>query len=91
MPLQESVGQAFSVLRNIPGLSRDMLFVTTKAGFVDKATADALLQSRAVDAGDLVQGVHCLHPACLEASLKRSLARMHLVSVRCCCLPRIFS
>ena len=89
-PLQEVVGHALGVVRSYLGLTREMLFLSTKAGFLSQADADSLLQSRAIDAGDLVQGSHCLHPACLDFSLKRSLARMNVGTVRlrsdCACV-----
>ena len=58
-----------------------MLFLSTKAGFLSQSDAEGLLQSRAIDAGDVVDGQHCLHPACLDLSLKRSLQRMHVNTV----------
>ena len=78
------MGHALGVVRSYLGLTREMLFLSTKAGFLSQADADSLLQSRAIDAGDLVQGMHCLHPACLDFSLKRSLARMNVGTVRFC-------
>ena len=79
--LQEVVGHALGLLRGYSGLTREMVFLSTKAGFLSQADVDGLLQSRAMDAGDLVQGTHCLHPACLDFSLKRSLARMNVGTV----------
>ena len=76
------MGHALGLLRGYSGLTREMVFLSTKAGFLSKADVDGLLQSRAMDAGDLVQGMHCLHPACLDFSLKRSLARMNVGTVR---------
>lgn len=86
--LQVAVGRALSVLRGVSAISgiagmtgREMIFLSTKAGFVAAAQAKALLQNAAISDADLVQGIHCIHPACLEASLVRSLTNMHVETV----------
>jgi aryl-alcohol dehydrogenase-like predicted oxidoreductase len=58
-----------------------MVFVSTKAGFVDDATAKKLLEQGAVRKAD-VAGGHCLHPACLKASVATSLERLQLHTVQ---------
>lgn len=40
--------------------------------------ASQLLKEDVVTQADILQGHHCIHPKCLEASLKRSLTRLGL-------------
>ena len=61
-------------------LTRDMLFVSTKAGFMDTGLLHELLSSNTISKRDVVHG-HCMHPACLEASLNLSLQRLNLETV----------
>eukprot|EP00798_Chlamydomonas_sp_ICE-L_P031592 gene31592-6786_t len=64
-----------------PDITRDMLFISTKAGFVQPDMVKALIKEGKILPGDVAGGKHCIHPSCLEASLKQSLSRMHLEKV----------
>lgn len=57
-----------------------MLFVSTKAGYVDAE----LLRAAGLAEGshDVADGPHCVHPRCLGASLGRSLRSLKLATVR---------
>mmetsp|Transcript_37908 Transcript_37908/g.67958 ORF Transcript_37908/g.67958 Transcript_37908/m.67958 type:complete len:331 (-) Transcript_37908:951-1943(-) len=76
------VGAALGSLIKVGSISREMLFIGTKAGFFSDAP-DFKEQARA--AGEVPEGVvlngHCIHPACLKASLTTSLTRMGLETV----------
>ena len=61
-------------------LTRDMLFISTKGGFMDQPLLDKLLASEKISKKDVIHG-HCIHPLCLEASLALSLERLNLESV----------
>lgn len=87
-----SVGEALNALlagsirsefKDTPELdiTRDMLFISTKAGFVTDSVAQELLAKRALTSADIVQRQHCIHPAYLNASLALSLQRMNLATV----------
>lgn len=65
-------------LTALPGFSRDMLFVSTKAGFLETAALQRLLASGEVAAGDVQGGISCIAPACLAASLRHSLNALSL-------------
>lgn len=87
--LQVAVGQALTVLREvraITGISgmtgREMVFISTKAGYVSPELTQALLERRQIGDSDVVGGMHCMHSACLAASLARSLRVMNLDTVR---------
>lgn len=80
---EAAIGEAIQALRSGLGIStiqRSMLFVSTKAGFIDAE----LLAAAGKDAGspDVADGSHCVHPACLQASLQRSLRQLKLSTVR---------
>ncbi|GAB4820952.1 hypothetical protein N2152v2_007998 [Parachlorella kessleri] len=102
---EQSVGQALLTLRMTGAAQREMLFVSTKAGYAaGKAPQGDLLLEPAmaaqhgtmpllandilgslqaagkIVASDVVSG-HCMHPACLEASLERSLESLGLEAV----------
>ncbi|GAX79908.1 hypothetical protein CEUSTIGMA_g7348.t1 [Chlamydomonas eustigma] len=62
-------------------ITRDMLFLSTKAGFVDRHIVEPLLRSGILSSSDVVEGMHCIHPLCLQASLNQSLLRMNVESV----------
>lgn len=64
-----------------PDITRDMLFISTKAGFVTKALAADLMSSGKLMLADIVADVHCMHPAYLTASLDLSLKHMKLETV----------
>lgn len=86
--VQASVGQALQVLRGvhyitgIPGMTgREMIFITTKAGFMSEQQWKPLIEGGKIKEHDVIQGQHCIHPACLEASLERSLKAMNIETV----------
>lgn len=62
-------------------VARSMLFFSTKAGFFDSDSLQKLLSKGTIGHDDIMGGVHCIHPACLEMSLARSLQDMHLDTV----------
>ncbi|KAK9821777.1 hypothetical protein WJX81_000061 [Elliptochloris bilobata] len=79
---EAAIGEAMQALRSGPGIStiqRTMLFVSTKAGFVD----EELLAAAGIAAGssDVADGSHCVHPKCLGASLDRSLRLLKMSTV----------
>ena len=78
---QRAVGQAVLALMHSRKVGRDSLFFSTKAGFVDSLAMQELLSKRKISQTDVVAGAHCIHPACLEASLDNSLRDMHLDTV----------
>ena len=57
-----------------------MIFVSTKAGYVDAELLRAAGQAEG--APDVADGPHCVHPRCLGASLGRSLRSLKLATVR---------
>ncbi|KAG2423763.1 hypothetical protein HXX76_015039 [Chlamydomonas incerta] len=61
-------------------ITRGMLFISTKAGFVDEALVRRLVKDKALARRDVVSG-HCLAPAYLRASVAASLERLNLQSV----------
>ena len=78
---EKAVGRALQTLIKMPGFSRDMLFVSTKAGFTDVQLLQRLLISEKVEAAEVQGGIHCIAPACLQASLDQSLASLGLQTV----------
>ena len=78
---EESVGRALQALRTVPGLTREMLFISTKAGFMNETLLPDLLHKGRIKQTDVLSGSHCIHPACLEASLERSLKAMNIGTV----------
>ncbi|KAL6755522.1 hypothetical protein V8C86DRAFT_2676453 [Haematococcus lacustris] len=70
-----------SVLHKGADLTRDMLFISTKAGFTTPGLVERLVREGRLGQRDVVSGQHCLHPAYLEASLELSLTRLHLQTV----------
>ena len=78
---QEAVGQAVLALMQSSKVSRDSLFFSTKAGFIDPAAKQELLSKGKLSQTDIAGGVHCVHPACLQVSLDASLQAMHLDTV----------
>ncbi|KAJ9521686.1 hypothetical protein QJQ45_015390, partial [Haematococcus lacustris] len=67
-----------SVLHKGADLTRDMLFISTKAGFTTPGLVERLVREGRLGQRDVVSGQHSLHPAYLEASLELSLTRLHL-------------
>lgn len=61
-------------------ITRDMLFISTKAGFVDQPLVDRLIEAQSMTQQDVVSG-HCMAPAYIKASLEQSLERMNLETV----------
>ncbi len=61
-------------------IQRAMLFVSTKAGYVDAELLAAA--GKAAAPPDVADGPHCIAPACLQASLERSLRLLRLATVR---------
>ena len=77
-----AVGRALHALRTTSGIERDQLFISTKAGFAGGTEGwSPLLASGAISGGDVTAGVHCMHPACLRASLEESLLRLSISTV----------
>lgn len=62
-------------------ITRDMLFVSTKAGYIESRLTAPLIKASSILPADVVEGRHCLHPRCLEASLKRSRERLGLETI----------
>eukprot|EP00195_Chlamydomonas_chlamydogama_P005244 CAMPEP_0202907644 /NCGR_PEP_ID=MMETSP1392-20130828/43368_1 /ASSEMBLY_ACC=CAM_ASM_000868 /TAXON_ID=225041 /ORGANISM="Chlamydomonas chlamydogama, Strain SAG 11-48b" /LENGTH=441 /DNA_ID=CAMNT_0049596647 /DNA_START=275 /DNA_END=1600 /DNA_ORIENTATION=- len=62
-------------------ITRDMLFISTKAGFVTRGFVDTLVQEARIRSDEVVQKSHCIHPECLRLSLLQSLERMNLKTV----------
>ncbi|MEW5301279.1 MAG: hypothetical protein WDW36_004147 [Sanguina aurantia] len=58
-------------------VTRDMLFLSSKAGYATEEMTDELLASRRIVKKDVVDG-HCIHPECLKESLASSLQSMKL-------------
>lgn len=90
-PVQVSVGQAIQVLRGIPAITgipgmtgREMVFITTKAGYMSQQQWLPLVQQKKVKEDDVIKGQHCIHPECLKASLERSLQAMNIETVGPC-------
>jgi len=62
-------------------ITRDMLFIATKAGFTDPQLTAKLIQAGVMSAADILEGIHSLAPAYIKASLEESLTRLHLEMV----------
>ena len=78
-----AIGEAVQALRSGPGITtiqRSMLFVSTKAGYMDRELLSAA--GLAEGSPDVADGPHCVHPRCLGASLGRSLRSLKLTAVR---------
>ena len=75
------MGRALQALRTVPGLTREMLFISTKSGFMNETLLAALLHKGRIKQTDVLSGSHCIHPTCLEASLERSLKAMNIGTV----------
>lgn len=78
---QKAVGQAVLALMYSRKVARDSLFFSTKAGFTEPAALQDLLSRRRISQNDIDGGMHCIHPACLGASLDQSLRDMRLDTV----------
>ncbi|PNW84034.1 hypothetical protein CHLRE_04g218500v5 [Chlamydomonas reinhardtii] len=61
-------------------VTRGMLFISTKAGFVDEALVRQLVKDKALSRKEVVSG-HSLAPAYLRASVEASLERLNLHTV----------
>lgn len=59
-------------------VTRDALFISSKAGFLNSALKQQLLEQGAASSTDLMAGSHCLSRACIRASVKASLAALRL-------------
>ncbi|KAK9917236.1 hypothetical protein WJX75_002180 [Coccomyxa subellipsoidea] len=82
---ERSVGAALNALfSGKVGITRNMILVSTKAGYIEDDIADNLLIKGSKNGGistkDIVSG-SCIHPNCLAASLKRSLSSLNLATV----------
>ncbi|CAL8464817.1 g4352 [Coccomyxa elongata] len=82
---ERSVGAALNALfsGNV-GITRDMLLISTKAGYIADDIADNLMIKGSKNGGivtDYIVGGNCIHPNCLDASLKRSLSALNLAMV----------
>lgn len=58
-----------------------MIFVSTKAGFVETDTLQQLLLKDHIFEDEVKGGVNCIAPACLKASLEQSLEALNLETV----------
>ncbi|KAA6425596.1 MAG: hypothetical protein FRX49_04493 [Trebouxia sp. A1-2] len=75
---ERAIGYALTALHEQLGLTREMLFISTKAGFLQDEVKHQLLKSRDIAEGDMIGGSSCLHPACLQASLMQSLQSLRV-------------
>jgi hypothetical protein len=77
-----AIAQGLTMLRdNVKlGFRRDMLFFSTKAGYCTPSLLAQLLNKKLIKDTDVVDG-HCIHPACLKASIKGSLERLNIRTV----------
>eukprot|EP01023_Acetabularia_acetabulum_P009371 TRINITY_DN14197_c0_g1_i1.p1 TRINITY_DN14197_c0_g1~~TRINITY_DN14197_c0_g1_i1.p1 ORF type:complete len:369 (-),score=55.37 TRINITY_DN14197_c0_g1_i1:334-1440(-) len=81
---EKSVGDALYSLFNDNskyGFKREMLFISTKAGFISNDIAGKLVKEGKIGETDIVSGLNCIHPACIIASLDHSLISMHIKTV----------
>lgn len=78
---EKAVGHALTALRHKLGLTREMLFISTKAGFLQDDVKHQLIKQKKITEQDIVGGSSCLKPACLEASLQQSLNSLALDTV----------
>ena len=84
-----AVGRALRAVRASPFIERHMLFVSTKAGFVPEHLLKGLLSAGKIQESDVAAGGHCIHPACLRASLTQSLTSLSLGTVRAPTQPHL--
>ncbi|DBB01812.1 TPA: hypothetical protein ACH3X1_000424 [Trebouxia sp. C0004] len=78
---ERAIGYALTGLHEQLGLTREMLFISTKAGFLQDEVKHQLLKGRDIAEGDIIGGSSCLHPACLQASLRQSLESLQVNTV----------
>eukprot|EP00879_Flechtneria_rotunda_P016525 GHRR01017294.1.p1 GENE.GHRR01017294.1~~GHRR01017294.1.p1 ORF type:complete len:503 (+),score=147.23 GHRR01017294.1:667-2175(+) len=88
---ESAVGHALSLLlagneasQFPPGraeVTRDMLFISSKAGFLNTALKQELLDLKVATNADIVGGIHCLTRACVRASVTASLAKMRIATL----------
>ena len=78
---QKAVGKAVHALRLSGKIDRKALFFSTKAGFVDQTILQKLKSRSKIHEGDILGGASCIHPVCLEDSLRTSLQDMQLETV----------
>ena len=83
-----AVGRALRAVRASPFIERNMLFVSTKAGFMPSHLLTGLQAAGSLKESDVAAGSHCISPACLQASLTQSLTSLSLQTV---CLGVILS
>ncbi|KAK9862643.1 hypothetical protein WJX84_010934 [Apatococcus fuscideae] len=76
-----AVGRALRAVRASPFIEREMLFVSTKAGFVAEHLLKGLRSAGTIQDSDMAAGSHCIAPACLRASLTQSLTSLNLQTV----------
>ncbi|ABK77818.1 oxidoreductase [Cenarchaeum symbiosum A] len=85
---ERSVGRAVTELSEEGLVSRDQIFISTKAGYVTNDSEVSLdfweyvkkeyVGGGVIQSGDISSGYHCMKPAYLEDQLKRSLANMNV-------------
>lgn len=85
MKAERSVGAALQILRTKHNITRDQLFISTKAGYLTK-DADRpgfsetqltnLLKDGKMTPEDIVGNSHCMHPAFLQTQLDQSLKNL---------------
>eukprot|EP01025_Chloroclados_australasicus_P034164 TRINITY_DN3499_c0_g1_i1.p1 TRINITY_DN3499_c0_g1~~TRINITY_DN3499_c0_g1_i1.p1 ORF type:complete len:474 (+),score=28.71 TRINITY_DN3499_c0_g1_i1:84-1505(+) len=81
---EKSVGDALYSLLNDDskyGFTREMLFISTKAGFIADDLSKQLIKDGEIQKEDLVGGMNCIHPKCIRSSLERSLSAMRIKTV----------
>eukprot|EP00877_Chromochloris_zofingiensis_P007465 jgi/Chrzof1/2972/Cz12g06160.t1 len=88
---ESTVGKALSLLlagihasdfaKGRADVTRDALFISTKAGYLSPTLQQTLLTKGLISHGDVVGGGHCMAPACLRASVEESLEKMNIETV----------
>lgn len=91
---ESTVGKALSLLlagihasdfaKGRADVTRDALFISTKAGYLSPTLQQTLLTKGLISHGDVVGGGHCMAPACLRASVEESLEKMNIETVSSC-------
>ena len=82
---EASIGQALNALQREGTFKREMLFISTKAGFLDQAILQDLLNKGKVQLREVAGGIHCISPSCLQASIDLSLQRLNIKTVSILC------
>ncbi|GMH42510.1 hypothetical protein BSKO_10429 [Bryopsis sp. KO-2023] len=80
---EKAVGEALKSLVFVTnhGISREMLFISTKTGFTSRSILEALISSGKITKSDIAGGMNCIHPECIMASIGQSLKNMNIKTV----------